>query len=212
MPTSDNNIQILEMIRLKGELQSLIAASRGDNVTVSYNGSDITLTAFIEILLDQLSVRPTLTDTNSLISQAIQNVIGGAPETLDTLKELADAIADNKDIIDLLSAALENKVDKEDGKSLSTNDFTDLDKIKVEQSVRVVESEWNPESPYPPMTKLVYSAIQDLSKLASPLQNGLMSNTDKEKLDNLPSIIVGDVIPENLKDGDIFIQHIESGE
>lgn len=207
MPNADN-LQILELIRHNGNLEPLIAASRDDNISVSYNGTEITLTAFIEVLLGMLADRPTATTTNSMISQAIDNLIGGAPETLDTLKEIADAIANNQDIINLLTAALEGKVDKEEGKQLSSNDFTDLYVDMVDRSIRVVEDTWNPMSPYPPSTKLVYESVQELSKLATQLQNGLMAKEDKIKLDNLPSFIVDETLPEDMKDGDIFIQVI----
>lgn len=38
--------------------------------------------------------------------------MGAAPDTLDTLEELAAAIQDNKDVIDVLDAAITNKADK----------------------------------------------------------------------------------------------------
>lgn len=48
----------------------------------------------------------------------VNDLVDGAPEAMDTLKELADAIAANKGIMDALNAAIGNKVDKEAGKSL----------------------------------------------------------------------------------------------
>lgn len=66
------------------------------------------------------------------LQKAIEDLINGAPGALDTLKEIADALAadDNAiaDILDLLA----KKVDKEAGKGLSSNDYTDLDKNKVD--------------------------------------------------------------------------------
>lgn len=61
---------------------------------------------------------------DSDIDAAIANLIDGAPDALDTLSELADAIKNNKDIVDALNDAIANKVDKVEGKGLSTNDFT----------------------------------------------------------------------------------------
>lgn len=208
MANSDENIQILELIRLNGSLEKLIAASRDDNILVKYNNVEITLTAFIEILLSELNNRPTLAESTSLISQAINNLIGSAPETLDTLKEIADAILANEDVINLLSSAINNKVDKEEGKDLSSNDFSDYYKARLNQAITVVETTWNPESPYPPTTKLVYEAIQNISVIATTLQNGLMSKEDKIKLDSLPSFVVAQKAPDNMKNGDIFIQII----
>lgn len=84
------------------------------------------------------------------VKTAIANLINGAPTTLDTLKELADAIQANKTIVEALEAAIGNKVDKVYGKGLSTNDFTDdykskLDSIASEAEVNV-QSDWNETS------------------------------------------------------------------
>jgi len=56
---------------------------------------------------------------------AIKEVVGAAPETLDTLKELADALGNDSDFaatvtkkLTELSTAIDGKADKEDGKSL----------------------------------------------------------------------------------------------
>lgn len=39
-------------------------------------------------------------------------MVNGAPETLNTLDELAEALKDNKDIVDVLNASIGNKQDK----------------------------------------------------------------------------------------------------
>lgn len=46
------------------------------------------------------------------VDQKISDLIGGAPETLDTLKELADALKDNSDIIEVLNENINNKLSK----------------------------------------------------------------------------------------------------
>ena len=65
------------------------------------------------------------------IQEKINALINGAPGTFDTLKEIADWIATHEDVAEALNAAIGNKVDKEDGKGLSSNDYTDEDKRKV---------------------------------------------------------------------------------
>lgn len=62
---------------------------------------------------------------------AIKNLIGSAPETLDTIYELAEALQSNKSLIDTLNDAIAKKVDKVTGKGLSTNDFTNDLKTKL---------------------------------------------------------------------------------
>ena len=49
-----------------------------------------------------------LNDAKSYTDDSIQGLINGAPEAMDTLKELADAIADNADVIDALNSAIAN--------------------------------------------------------------------------------------------------------
>ena len=46
------------------------------------------------------------------IQTQINALINGAPDTLDTIKELADAILQNQTIVDALNAAIGNKLDK----------------------------------------------------------------------------------------------------
>lgn len=44
--------------------------------------------------------------------QKVADLIGGAPETLDTLKEVADAIEENKDVVTALDAAIGTKANQ----------------------------------------------------------------------------------------------------
>lgn len=50
--------------------------------------------------------------SEAFVKNKIADLIGGAPETLDTLKELAEALADNKEFVDALNAAIADKADK----------------------------------------------------------------------------------------------------
>ena len=63
-------------------------------------------------------------EANKYTDNAIKNLVGTAPDTLDTIYELADAFQNNKSLIDALNDAITKKVDKVSGKGLSTNDFT----------------------------------------------------------------------------------------
>lgn len=67
----------------------------------------------------------------SYVDGKVADLVNSAPETLDTLGELATAITEHKEVTDALDAAITKKVDKETGKGLSTNDYTDADKAKV---------------------------------------------------------------------------------
>lgn len=50
--------------------------------------------------------------TKEFVKTIINKIINGAPETLDTLKEIADALGENNDAVQALNAAIVNKADK----------------------------------------------------------------------------------------------------
>lgn len=50
--------------------------------------------------------------TTAYVKTLISNLINGAPETLDTLKEIADALGENDDAVQALNAAIANKANK----------------------------------------------------------------------------------------------------
>ena len=56
-----------------------------------------------------------LSSAKSYTDTKISALIGSAPETLDTLKEIADAITDNQEVIDTLNSAIGNKADGTNG-------------------------------------------------------------------------------------------------
>ena len=66
------------------------------------------------------------------VDNLIAKLVDSAPETLDTLKELADAISEDQEVLDTLNEAIGTKVSKVDGKGLSTNDFTNTDKSNLD--------------------------------------------------------------------------------
>ena len=79
----------------------------------------------------EIDALPTTSDVNSAISAAIDALIDGAPATYDTLKEIADWIATHQDEYAALIAAIAGKVDKVQGKGLSTEDYTTAEKTKL---------------------------------------------------------------------------------
>lgn len=95
---------------------------------------------------------------NDAINTAINSLVDGAPDAMNTLKELSDAIGAHKDVTDALNAAIGKKVDKETGKGLSTNDYTTDEKNKLAgieagaqvnpTKISVFENDGNGLSPY----------------------------------------------------------------
>lgn len=74
-------------------------------------------------------------NSNKYTDQKIADLIGGAPETLDTLKEVADAIAENKNVESALNEAIGTKANQSE---LDTH--TGNTTIHITQSERI---NWN---------------------------------------------------------------------
>ena len=66
----------------------------------------------------------TKAQADAAISKAVNDLINGAPDALDTLNELAAAMGDDPNFATTVTNALAGKVDKVAGMGLSTNDFT----------------------------------------------------------------------------------------
>lgn len=118
---------ILQM-RIEDVLQNLMVQTGADNVIVDSSTGKTLATALAELAADiDSAVAGGLkaSEVQTMIDTAVSALINGAPETMDTLKELGDLISGNSDAMTLLNEAIGTKVDKEEGKGLSANDFTD---------------------------------------------------------------------------------------
>ena len=60
--------------------------------------------------------------TEAYVQQQLEALIGGAPEALDTLKELSAALGDNADFASTMTQELAKKVDKAEGQRLITDE------------------------------------------------------------------------------------------
>lgn len=69
--------------------------------------------------------------TIDYVDTKVADLVNSAPETLDTLGEVATALQNNSNVVDALNSAIGNKVDKVSGKGLSTNDYTTAEKEKL---------------------------------------------------------------------------------
>lgn len=233
-----NTKWILSKIKIEGALQDIITKTTGEYVTVTYNGKETTLASALASIFADISNLPTDTGIDEKIEEAKkaveEKILGGAvPETMDTIKEIADYVEEHKEVAEALNSAIggkvdkvdgkglstedftsefkailenlptittddvenwNNKVDKVEGKGLSTNDFTDELKTKLDNMTSVTEEEkesWNSKAD---------------NTVATAEANGLMSKEDKTKLDEMKGIRVGETIPADMKDGEIFVQ------
>jgi hypothetical protein len=69
-------------------------------------------------LLKVLGIGKYLKKVKEYTDQQIANLVGSAPETLDTLQELSTALKDNANIVDTLNNAISKKADKTTVESL----------------------------------------------------------------------------------------------
>lgn len=69
--------------------------------------------------------------TKSEADSRIQEVVGAAPEALDTLQEIANSLNNDANFAGTMVNELSKKVDKVSGKGLSTNDYTNTEKNKL---------------------------------------------------------------------------------
>ena len=170
---------------VNGQVTELYPKTVAENVFAA-SGTDL------ETLLTTI---PTTETVNGLISDAIDDLINGAPATYDTLKEIADWIATHQSEYEALIAAIAGKVDKVTGKDLSTNDFTDAYKTKLDGIETGANAYVLPQASASTLGGVkvgdnlaIDSSTGVLSgnySAATTSANGLMSSTDKSKLDGI---------------------------
>lgn len=69
--------------------------------------------------------------TKAEVLKKIEDLIGAAPDTLDTFREIADALGNDPNFATTIMTALGGKVDKVAGKQLSSNDYTDEERAEL---------------------------------------------------------------------------------
>ena len=142
-----------------------------------------------------LGSMPTTDTVNSLISAAIDALIDGAPATYDTLKEISDYIATHGSEYEALVTLVNGKQDKETGKGLSTNDYTDAEKTKLAGIEAGANNYTLPTATSNALGGIKVGANLTIDSSTGVLSGdysaattsaaGLMSATDKSKLDGI---------------------------
>lgn len=119
---------VLQMM-IENVLTDIMAQTGADNVIVDSTTNEMLSTRLATITADIQAAAAagiTMEQVQAEVDAKIDALIDGAPETRDTLNELAECLATNEDAVTALNAAIGNKVDKVDGMGLSANDFTDV--------------------------------------------------------------------------------------
>lgn len=111
--------------KIEGVIYDLMVKT---NASLVETADGKTVATVLTELATAIATKASTTD----IDNRINAIVNGAPETFDTLKEIADYIDEHQEVYTALNQAVGNKVDKVEGKVLSSNDFTDELKAKLE--------------------------------------------------------------------------------
>lgn len=132
---------------VEGQIVELMVKSQVNNIYLEDNQT--TLATKLAEIITEIGTKASTEDLNTAIDgvikgtevqsmidtsvqSAIDNLIDGAPGTYDTLKEIADYLATHQNEYTALVETVAGKVDKVEGKGLSTEDFTTELKTKLE--------------------------------------------------------------------------------
>ena len=121
---------------------------------------------------------------NNAISNAINELIGGAPSTYDTLKEIADYISEHHEVVDALNAAI--------GKKADASVVTSLQEV-----VSAIQSTVNGLGSMAPKNSVAYSDLD------STLKGKIDTAENKSK------IFYSSTQPTDLEDGDLWVKLLD---
>lgn len=118
--------------------------------------------------------------TKEEVLSRIGDLIGSAPEALDTLKEIADALGNDPNFAATMVALLSGKVDKEPGKGLSESDYTAAEKEKLaglpETMIPATQADWDVSDPGDPaFVRNKPTGLSAFRNDAGYLQGGVMT-------------------------------------
>lgn len=138
----------------------------------SVNGQtgDVQLTASDVGALPDTTEIPSIEGlaTEKYVDDKVAAIVDSAPETLDTLNELAAALGNDKNFATTVATQIGQKVDKVEGKGLSTNDYTNEEKAKLSKiedgaTKVIVDEELSDSSTNPVQNKVINAAISSIN-------------------------------------------------
>lgn len=106
--SSDNE---LHYVKGNEQIDKVIGAVSGHLPTLNDDGSLVDSGKSVNDFETAGAAASVLADAKSYINKKISELINGAPETADTLKELSDLVSQNKDVITSLDTLVSKKAD-----------------------------------------------------------------------------------------------------
>ena len=147
--------------------------------------SDITLSASDVGALPNTTVIPSIDGlaTETYVNNKVASIVDSAPATLDTLNELAAALGDDSNFATTVATQIGNKVDKVDGKGLSTNDYTTAEKDKLASiengaNKTVVDTALSSNSTNPVENKAIYTKFNSISAEVKQVKDDFNNNIE----------------------------------
>ena len=140
--------------------------------------------------LSDITDMPTYA-TETYVNTKVADLVDSSPDTLNTLNELAAALGDDPNFATTVAAQIGGKVDKVDGKDLSSNDYTDEEKTKLSgietgANKTTVDVALSDTSTNPVQNKVVSVAINNLNSLvgdtavSTQISNALSGKSDTD--------------------------------
>lgn len=148
--------------------------------------------------------------TETYVDNKVAGIVNSAPETLDTLNELAAALGNDPNFATTVATKIGTKVDKVDGKVLSTNDYTTGEKNKLAgiaegANKTVVDSALSSSSTNPVQNQAVNTAIDKCLQSAGDTMTGTLTFGANGKI-ILGSALYGTSLPSSGTAGQIFFK------
>lgn len=157
-------------------------------VKILEEGGEVSLATKLADMVAAINKKASTSDLTSAVTEAVAKLVDGAPEELDTLKELAELASSNKDLMTALNTSITGKVDKEEGKSL------------VADSVITIVSKIT-------NAKITAWDAAQANVMESITHNGTKLDIDENKNVNLTTtkMTMGSSFPADMKNGDFHI-------
>ena len=194
--------------KIENELVELLVKSGVENIYME--DGTTTLASKLATMVADIGERAKSTDVAAQIQAAIDGLINGAPATYDTLKEIADYLAAHQDEYVALVQTVAGKVDKVEGKGLSTNDFTDAYKAMLDGLGSLASKNSVSEADLDVTLAEKVNAAAECNH--SHANKAVLDGITAEKVeawDGKPDVYIQASQPTTMKENDIWIQTLE---
>lgn len=136
--------------------------------------------------------------TETYVNDKVAGIVNSAPETLDTLQELATALGNDANFATTVSTQIGKKVDKADGMSLTHNDLTNELKANYDAAYTYSQAKhsYNDLTDKPTIPSIDGLATEEYvqNAIASAGTGGSDVATDEEVKTTINTILGGDYI------------------